>query len=249
MQNDRRLMYLNPLDIACYIYCPILLQKKRHDKISPRLTFAEQYIRKAFIYGEMNACLKDSVITPRKLLNAWEKVWWPSVTAAGTISIKEAHDISLKASHKFTDYCKYDISDCMFPTAGVEAESDVKIGQSILKATVDVVKVDLNEKNKNTVLVNFNRKGLSLSSAALDPAIRATAYAFYSGKGETITHISVDIDENIKDVKLTTSTFRPEAMEGIRKMLYYVECGISRGAFHANPYPCKECKVCPTFSI
>ncbi len=242
-------MYLDPLDIACYVYCPTLQHKGRTEIIAKKPTFIEENIRKAFIEAERNACLKDSIVTPRKLLSAWDRIWWPAVTAKGGITMKEASQISLVASHKFADYCKYDISGWLFPTAGVEARSEIKIGKSILKAKADIVKVDLDENNRNTVLVNFNRKGLTLRQAAMDPAIKATAYAFYSGKGETITHISVDIDERQNNIKVTTSTFRPEAMEGIRKMLYYVECGISSGIRYTNPYSCQECKVCRDFTL
>jgi len=241
-------MYLNPLDIACYVYCPVLQSKKRTDKITPKLTFLEENIRKAFIEGERNACLKDSLVSPRKLLSAWDKIWWPSISNRKDISMKEAEKLSLKASYLFSDYCKYDLSDWDFPTAGVQVENEIKIGRSIIKTNVDVVKVDLN-KDINTVLVNFNRKGLSLRESAMDIAIKTIAYSFYSGRGETITHMSVDVDENKDNVKITTSTFRPESMEAIRKMLYHIERGISSGIRYVNPYMCQECKICQDFIL
>lgn len=242
-------MYLDPLDIACYIYCPILQVKGRIDVVSKPLTFSEEMIRQTFIEAEKNACLKDSIVAPRKFLAAWERLWWPAVIKKKHISLKRAEEISLIAAHKFADYCKYDISGWAFPTAGTQVESEVRIGQSILRAQTDVVKVDLNKDNRNTVLVNFNRKGLTLRAAAHDPAIKAIAYAFYSGRGEVITHIAIDLNDRQNNINVTTSTFRPEAMEGIRKMLYHVECGIRSGAKHVNPYLCKECKVCQDFIL
>jgi hypothetical protein len=241
-------MNLNPLDIACYIYCPVLQEKGNTEKVANHLTFLEENLRNAFIDAERNACIKDSIVTPRKLLSSWDKIWWPAVAANGGISMKEANKLSLTASSKFADYCKYDISDWMFPTAGVKAESQIKINRSILKATADVIKVDLNGE-KNTILINFNRKNLSLRGAAHDPAIKTIAYAFYSGKGETITHIAIDLDETSNKIKMITSTFRPEDMEGIRKMLYHVESGISSGIPYVNPYMCKECKLCQDFIL
>lgn len=238
-------MYLDPLDIACYVYCPLLQKKKRYDKIVKPLTVVERNIRQSIINAERTACLKDNIVAPRKLLSAWEQIWWPAATKA-KIPMKEANKISLSAAHKFADYCKYDISDWVFPTAAVEVESDIKIGQSILKASSDIVKVDLNQ-SKNTVLINMNRKGLSIRSAAFDPAIKATAYAFYSGKGETITHITIDLDQSLSDLRLITSTFRPKAIEEIRKMLYHVECGIRYGIHNQNPYSCERCGVCQDF--
>lgn len=242
-------MYLDPLDIACYVYCPLLQAKGRTDIISKPLTFSEEMIRQTFIEAEKNACLKDSIVAPRKFLAAWERLWWPAVAKKKHISLKKAEEISLVAAHKFADYCKYDISGWMFPTAGASVESEIRIGPSTLRAKADVIKVDLNKDNKNTVLINFDRKGLGLRAAAQDPAIRATAYAFYSGKGEVITHIAIDINDKHNNIEVTTSTFRPESMEGIRKMLYHVEYGIRSGAKHANPYLCKECKVCQDFTL
>lgn len=241
-------MYLDVNDIASYVFCPVLQAKKRHDIVIPNLTFVEENRRAALIEGERNACLKDSMVVPRKLLRSWEKIWWPAAAKAG-ISMKEADKVSLHAGAIFADYCKYDISGWMYPTVGVEAESDVRIGPVVLRAKADVVKVDLDKDKPTTVLVNFNTRKLTLRTAAWDPAIKATAYAFYSGRGETITHISVDIDERKDMVNLITSTFRPEGMEEIRKMLYYVGCGIRFGSHHANPYLCKECKVCQDFTL
>jgi hypothetical protein len=238
-------MYLSPLDIACYVYCPVLQAKGATRIVAKPLTFTEQKIRAAIIEAERHACLKDSIVSPRKLRQAWDKIWWP---AAEHLPATESTKISLAAAHKFTDYCKYDMSDWMMPTAGVEAESTIRIGTSVLKAQVDIVKVDL-EKPQNTVLINLDRKGLSLRQAATDPAIKAIAYAFYSGRGETITYISIDVDESIDKISVTTSTFSPKAMEGIRKMLYHVECGIRSRTQHANPYACKECKVCQDFTL
>jgi hypothetical protein len=241
-------MYLEPLDIACYIYCPILQAKGRTDVITKPLTFTEEMIRKAFIEAERNVCLKDSVVAPKKLLSAWDRIWWPAVAKKRHISVQKADAISLIAAHKFTDYCKYDISGWMYPTAGVEAVSDIKIGQSVLRTKADIVKVNLEEDKRNTVLINLDRRGLTLRQAAIDPAIKATAYAFYSGRGETITHISIDLDMHQDKIKVLTSTFRPQTMEGIRKMLYHVECGIRYNVQHPNPYACKECKVCQDFT-
>lgn len=241
-------MYLTADDIASYVFCPILQQKKRQDIIIPKLTFIEENLRATFIDAERNACLKDSVVVPRKILRSWERIWWPAVAQQGW-DMKEADKVSVRAGAKFSDYCKYDISGYMFPTVGVDAESDVRIGQVVLRGRADVVKVDLEQDIPTTVLVNFNTRKLSLRAAAHDPAIKATAYAFYSGRGEHITHVSVDINESSDKVQMITSTFRPEGMEEIRKMLYYVGCGIRSGNRHANPYQCKECGVCPDFIL
>ena len=239
-------MYVGANDIACYMFCPILQSKKRYDIITPKPTLIQKNIRTAFIESERNACLKDSIVTSQKLIRIWDKIWWP-VAAKHGIPLKDAEVLSFQAGSQLSDYCKYDISDWMFPTVGVEAESDVRIGPVTLKATADVVKVDLHKKVPTTVLVNFTTQKFSLKTAALDPAIKATAYAFYTGKNEIVTHIAVGLNEQADKIKITTSIFRPKDMEEIRKMLYYVGCSIYSGSYYGNPYLCKECQVCQDF--
>lgn len=238
-------MYLIPNDIACYMYCPLLYSKRKHNKVIPPLGFFEEKLRDAFVLAEEVSCLKDSIVNSRRLHASWDKIWWPAA-AKQKIKMKEADELSLKASRKFTDYCKYDISDWFFPTAGVDIEVEKHVNSAVLKASVDVVKVDLNQR-KNTVLINFTNRSLSLGMAAIDPIARATAYAFYSGRGETITYISVNINSKIPNVEITTSTFRPESMDDIRKMLSHVQRGIASSSFYPSPYKCKECKQCQIF--
>ena len=137
----------------------------------------------------------------------------------------------------------------MFPTVGVEAENDIRIGQAVLRAKADVIKVDLEEDNPNTVIVNFNTRKLTLRTAAHDPAIKSIAYAFYTGRGETVTHILIDIDETSGKLDMVSSTFRSEVMEDIRKMLYHVGCAIVSGTTYSNTYMCKECGICPDFTL
>ena len=239
---------LTPHDIASYIYCPLLYKEKRHSVTAKPLTFFESCVRAALVEGERNAVLKDSVVSPRKLLSAWDKVWWPAA-ASKNIRMKEADELALKAIMKLTDYCKYDIADHSYPTAAVNAGMRMPLGKHILTATAAVVKVNLNTKEKTTFLVNFTNRQLSPRDSAFDPAIRATAYAFYRGKEETVTHINVNINKEIDRLKTTASTFYPEDMEGIRKMLYHVEQGISAGAFYMNSFLCKECNQCKNIQL
>lgn len=240
-------MRVTPEEIAAYVYCPMLLQKNRTSIVSPKLSFAEKGIRQAFIEGERNACLKDSIVDTRKLLRIWEKIWWP-LASANKINLKDAAAISLKASSKFADYCKYDISDWGFPTAGVDIYSDVGLGPVIMRAHADIIKVDLDHKNPSTVIINFNTRKLSLMTAALDPAVLATAYAFYKG-GEDITHISINISEQQDKLSMITSAIRPSDILKIEKMLTHVARGIRNKNYYSNPFLCKECKVCRDFIL
>jgi hypothetical protein len=241
-------MRLEPPDIACFIYCPILLKKQQQERIFPPLTLSEECTRQAFIDAERGAALKDSIVSPRKLTQAWDQLWWPLAAQEG-LGMARADDLAVEAATRFSDYCKYDISGWMYPTLGAEVESQIRVGESVIAARADVVKIDLSENRRNTVLVNFNRKGLTLSGAALDAAIHTIAYAFYSGRSEVVTHVCVDLSDGLEKLSVVTSTFRPEDMEQIRKMLYHVECGIRSGVHYANPNLCKECGICPSFTL
>jgi len=234
-------------DIASYIFCPVLQEKKRHDIIMPRLTFTERCVRSALIEGERNACLKDSVVTPRKLLRAWEGIWWPAATEK-KLSMEEANEVSLHASCQFSDYCKYDMSDWTFPTVGVDIETEVNLGPVTLYTSADVVKADLSGNKPSTVLVSFTSRKLSLRQAATDPAIKAMAYAFHSGREENVVHISVDIDERSDKIKAVVSVFRPDDIKRIRIMLEQVARGIYSRNYYQNPWLCKECRVCQDFT-
>jgi hypothetical protein len=234
-------------DIASYVFCPVLQEKKRYDIIIPKLTFAEHCIREAFIDGERNACLKDSVVTPRKLMRAWEGIWWPAATEK-KLSMEEANEVSLRASCQFSDYCKYDMSDWDFPTVGVAVESEIKLGPVTLCVSADVVKADLSGKKPCTVVVNFSSRKLSLRQASIDPAIKAAVYAFYGDRDENVAHILVDINERSDKIKAVVSIFRPEDMKHIRAMLEHVARGIYSRNYYHNPGLCKECKVCQDFT-
>ncbi|MHA2069834.1 MAG: hypothetical protein ACXABY_36175 [Candidatus Thorarchaeota archaeon] len=217
---------LTPQDIASYLYCPLAYKEGRTAK---PLTFFEASVREAFIEGERSAVLKG-----------------PAAAGRG-VKMKRAQELTLKAVTKFTDYCKYDISDYSYPTAGVQAGLSVPIGRHTLIATADLVKINLNLREKTTVLVNFTNIELDQRAAIFDPVAKATAYAFYRGKGEAVTHIYVNINKDLEKLSMVTSTFYKKDMEGIRKMLYHVEQGISSGTFHPNPYLCKECNRCKIF--
>jgi hypothetical protein len=239
---------LTPHDIASYIYCPLIYKEKRYGVTAKPLTFFESCVRAALVEGERNAVLKDSVVTPKKLLRAWDKTWWPAA-AERNLPMKEANDVTLKAAMKLTDYCKYDISDYSYPTASVNAGVRLSLGRHTLTATADVVKINLNIPEINTILVNFTNRQLNPRASAFDPVVRATAYAFYRGKGETVSHIYVSINEELERLAVISSTFYPEDMEGIRKMLYHVEQGISTGALYMNPFLCEECNQCKNIKL
>ncbi len=242
-------MILTPEDFACFIYCPKTLETQVYkQKVVPSLTYFEDKVRLAIIEAERNILLKDGELNIKKMHQAWDKIWWPAIPSS-KISLPKAEELTIKAGIKLSDYCKYDISDYLYPTAGVDLHSEISIGSSILKTQIDLIKVNLKTKKKNILLVDMSRKKLSTREMVLDPAIRAKAYSFYSGEKESVSYACIDLNE--KENKLTVSTvvFRAQEMEKIKKMLFHIERGIRKGVFYMNRWQCKECQICQNFKF
>jgi hypothetical protein len=242
-------MILTPFDIASYLYCPFLLEAKHQAKeiITPSLFPYEECLRQTIIKTEELCLLKNTEITPRKLLRVWDAIWWPVVGSFG-LSIKESQQKSLEASSKLFDYCKYDISAIEYRTVSTQVEVHKPVGSSVLHATADIVKVDVSAKTKNMVIIDLSRKDLTDLDVAIDPVIRSTVYAFYTGQKETITYISADVSGGGK-LKVKISFFRPDEIEEIAKSVKLAEQGIRTNTIYANPWKCKECNVCNSKSL
>ena len=242
-------MILTAKDIATYLYCPFLYTLKNGNKIIARdLSFFESKLRKAFIEGENKAVMKDSIVTTYRFSRAWDEIWFPVATKR-KISLKKTQDFTLKATIKFADYCKYDISDYTFPTAATDITMQNNINGTYLVGKADLVKIDMTTKKKTTVLVNFTTLDLDNRASSFDIMARVNAYCFYRGKKENVSHIYVNIDEKNEKLKLVTSTFSYKDMEVIRKMIYHAEEGIRNKRFYHNPYLCKECNRCPNLAL
>lgn len=240
---------VTPIEIACFQYCTKTLEKQSYrEKVIPSLTFFEDHVRQAIVQAEKMLIFKDSEPTPRKILKVWDKIWWPACTSSG-IPIKQAQTLAVKASVKFSDYCKYDISDYMLPTAAADVEHWVPLGNSGIRARIDLIKVNLNGKKRNINLVDFTRKGLTTRDIILDPAIRATAYVFSLGISGTITYTCIDVSENNEKLIVSSAVFRPEEMQRIREMLIHTEIGITSGIYKLNRWQCKECGICQNFKF
>jgi len=237
---------ITPYQVGLYSACPKLYQLKGQAGVAP-LTFFEAQMRDAFIDGERNAVLKDSIVDTRKFSRAWDKIWFPAA-AKRNISMKNANKKTLHATVKFADYCKYDISDYIYPTAGVDLQARLIIGQTELVAQADLLKLDMTTKYKTTVIVNFTNNNITLTESAFDQSIRATAYAFYRNKGDYVMHVNVSLDEKREKLNIVTSTFSPKDMDEIRKMLYHVELGLRNNVFYRNSLMCKGCNACPNFN-
>jgi len=238
-------MIFTPNDIARYLYCPLLPRKKEH-LVYPAMSVFETCIGESIKQAEKSCLIKESELLPRKITKAWDDIWWPMV-AANKINFKEAKAKTIKASPYFIDYCKYDISDHLHPTVGVDIETKIPIGQSILHSHIDLIKVDLTLQEKNMMLIDFSKKEMKTVDAGLDPGIAATALGLSRGAGESIQYVLVEIDEKKDKLFVTTSVFRPSDLDNIRNMILSIERNIRKNVVYGDRWKCKECQACPSF--
>lgn len=239
-------MKLIPEDIACHLYCPMLRKKGGCDKVVPPLPILESYIRQAIVLAEESALIKDNTVNTHKILRVWDRLWWPAAVQHN-LDLIQAQDMAIVAAKIMAEYAKYDFTDYMYATVGTNIINQLRINDSVLHAHIDILKVDLNQDARNTVLIDFSRSGLSQQDIIRDPAIRTKAYAFYRDLGETIKYIVVQLDTKKKTLQALPAIFRPEDMTETRKMLYHVECGIRKNVTYYSPWLCKDCKTCKTF--
>ena len=237
-------MYINSSDIACFLYCPYIRKYKNAKEIvMPKPTLLQQAVGKAIRAAELNCMLKNSDLTPRKILRVWDKLWWPYV-AENNIPMKDAKNVSVKASSIFSDYCKYDISDfTKYITIGSRILETKQLGNLTLESEIDVIKIDMTTK-KNINLIDFSRKSLTNREIVLDPEIRAKVYCFYQDKEEDIIYTHVSLNSKDK-LNISSVIFRPTDMEEIRKMILLAKTGIENNINYMNKWNCKECKQCP----
>jgi len=237
-------MILTPDDISSFLYCPLL--PKGTEVVYKKNTFFESCVGAAIKKAEQNTLLKDSTLNSKKIITAWDSIWWPACPTQG-IDFKKAQDLTVKANKYFLDYCKYDISDFLYPTIAVDVEAQISIGSTVLKTHIDMIKVNLNMSDKNIVLIDFSKKQMSTVDIALDPGIRATALSFSRGKNETIIYMIIEVDNKRNKLFITQAVFRPKEIENIRRMIFYVEKAIREGILYGNRWQCKECRQCESF--
>lgn len=242
-------MILTPKDISAFVYCPYFkYTNKINGKFEIKFTLFEQCVINSIKLTEKHCLLHNSDISTRKILTRWDNIWWPSVSN-NNINFKTAEEKSIKASMIFNDYCKYDISGYLYPTAGIDIESEINIGRSIIKTNADIIKVNLNLSQKNINLIGFGNTIKSTKEIILDPAIRTLLYSFSETGAKTLVYTYIYIKEDKEKILVTSSVLRQDDIEEIKNTLTYIEKGISNKVRYMNLHNCKECKQCQNLKL
>lgn len=232
-------MRVTPTDLLEFAYCPYL---KHSDKtLVPPLSLFERTMRQAILVAEQRALDKDSYVTPRKIGAAWEKLWWPAATEAG-LPLAEVDQMAVRASARFRDYCRYDISGPSHETIGVDVASEVRLSDGILAAQIDLIKLSLEEPDQ-LVFIDFTRGKITRQELAYDMAVWGNVYAF-GGLGRPISYICMDLSEGSKETKPSTVFFRPDELTNIGRILNYLAYGIYKHVDYQCSWLCGECKLC-----
>ena len=106
--------------------------------------------------------LKDSIVTPRKIINEWDNIWWPA-SIQNKIPAEEAEKIALEASFLLHDYCRYDFTDWTYTTLGTDITARTPIPGAELVADIDIVKINLESNSKHIVSMNIHNPFFSLT--------------------------------------------------------------------------------------
>lgn len=210
-------------------------------KLIPPLNLFEQSVRAGILATEQQVMDLDSMIDPRKLGRAWEKIWWPMATEEG-MSSTEANTMAVNATYKFMDYCGYDISGPLFETIGIEVPSEIQLPNAVLATEIDLIKMSLKGRGE-IVLIDFTRRGMKKIEVANDPAILATVYA-YSHLRKPITYICIDLDQRLDGVAIQAGFYSLERMPEIYSFLKHISNGISKRVNYIASWMCQDCRKC-----
>ena len=235
-------MQLRPSDIASFGYCPYLYWRRGTAQVVPPLSTFEDTVRKAVLAAEMKALKNGTHVTPRSLGSAWDKIWW-TAAAAAKIPFVAAEKMSLGASFKFSDYCKYDISSSLFATIGTEVPFQVKLPHAVLAGEIDMIKLPIDDSDRRVTLIDFGRKDVTRTQLANDLAVLSVVYAFRELNRE-ITYMCVDLSEGIEKLKIVSSSFDKESIKETERTIQHLSEGMYRGVNYKSGWMCGECTKC-----
>jgi hypothetical protein len=235
-------MRLKPDDIVSFGYCPYLYWRRGTARVVPPLSTFEETVRKSILVAEAKALKNNTFVTPRSLGNIFDHFWWPAAAEA-KIAFAEAEKMSLKASLKFTDYCKYDVSSSLYATIGTNVPFEVRLPHGVLAGNVDMIKLPIEGADKSIALIDMSRKGISNTQAMCDLAILSTVYAFQELK-RSITYMCIDLSENLEKLKIISSSFDRDGIKETERAIQYLSEGIYRGVNYKSGWMCGECTRC-----
>jgi hypothetical protein len=235
-------MRLKTTDLMAFAYCPFMYQNGGTGKLVSPLSLQERLIRESILGAEQRALDQNSYITPRKIGNIWEKLWWPIALKLG-LTPTETEEKSVQVARKFVDYCRYDISNASHQTVGLDIKSEIQLGGCIVSTEIDLVKMPLFENRNTLVLIDFKRKDMKSSRVANDIEILTNMYAFRE-LNRAITYITVDLSENLKKTKMVFTYYEPKDLDKVGKTLNYLAEGIRKGIDYQYSWMCDRCNKC-----
>lgn len=235
-------MRLSTSDIATFAYCPYLYWRRGTAQVVPPLSTFEDTARKAILNAEAKALKNNTQVTPRSLGNAWEHIWWEIATKSD-IPLAEAEKTSLLAGFKFSDYCRYDISTPVYATISTHVPYQIKVENAILAGEIDMIKVPVEDPERQIVLVDFTRKDVKSAKLANDLAVLSTIYAF--GELERhVTYMCIDLSEGKEKLEITSSSFDRDDIREIERTVRYLINGIRQRINYKSGWMCGECTKC-----
>lgn len=232
-------MIITPADINSYIFCPIRHFNPPKENRSISDIWCEK-IREAIIKTEKRVLLHNSYITVKKINKKWDEVWWDYGFSNG-IDIDRIKKLTVAASIKFLEYCKYDFSTDVFENLAVDVSLDKDFSNGVLiRSHIDIVKRDRRDKTKHIYLIDFN--SIDESTMHTNIGIAAKILPYFINGCNLISYINIDFSK--KKLKVSRYTFRKEDVERYTQSLFYISRGIRSRIAYPNMYNCKECGVC-----
>lgn len=238
-------MIVTPKDITSFLFCPYIINQDKVEEwkklVYPPLTNIEKKIRNTWIFIEQNQMVKNRNITISRINTAWEKIFWSSLSSD---SLENAKESTNKINKLLISYAKFNYSEDIFNTLGTKITIRKDIGNFILETKIDVIKTDLTKK-KNTIILDFGRKDINnFVDIVPDFLSKIICYSIYTGKGEEVKYVSVNINENNDNLIANEIVIKPEEIKKIEKTIEHVLFMIGRKVLYQNSWNCERCNLC-----
>jgi len=232
-------MIITPADINSYLYCPVRHFLKRKEKKDAADVWLDK-IKEAIVRTEKRVLLHDSFITVKKINRVWDDVWWEYGFKVG-MDVDKMKKLTVAASIKFSDYCKFDFSSDMFQTLGVDISLSKQYSSDIeLRSHIDIVKRDIRDNTKHLYLINVD--SLNEDTIHTNIGLAANIIPFFISGCEIIHYINVDFSK--RKLKVSRYTFKEKHLSQYNQPIFYLARGIRSKIEYPNMFNCKECNIC-----